>query len=91
MAQLGLKLEQELAQLDTGKGLDAGMAAKWGAEEAKREAMEWQPIRSMQLTEEQADVPTARIIDIEDIEDFLIDLGTENRPSLSLYRLEQDL
>ena len=91
MAQLGLKLEQELAQLDTGKGLDAGMAAKWGAEEAKREAMEWHPIRSMQLTEEQADVPTARIIDIEDIEDFLIDLGTEDRPSLSLYHLEQDL
>ena len=35
MAQLGLKLEQELAQLDTGKGLDADMARKWGAEEVQ--------------------------------------------------------
>ncbi len=77
MAQLGLKLEQELAQLDTGKGLDAGMAAKWGAEESKRECSQWQPIRSMQLTEE-ADVATARVVDIEDVEDFLIDLGVNS-------------
>ena len=76
MAQLGLKLEQELAQLDTGKGLDARMAAKWGAEETKRECSQWQPVRSMQLTEE-ADVATARVVDIEDVEDFLIDLGKQ--------------
>jgi len=78
MAQLGLKLEQELAQLDTGKGLDAKLAVKWGAEETKRESTQWQPIRSMQLTEEQADVATARIVDIEDVEDFLVDLGTHS-------------
>ncbi len=29
MAQLGLKLEQELAQLDADKGLDASMALRW--------------------------------------------------------------
>lgn len=75
MAQLGLRLEQELAQLDTGKGLDAGMAAKWGAEETRRECSQWQPLRSMQLAEEQADVATARVVDIEDIEDFLVEIG----------------
>ena len=75
MAQLGLKLEQELAQLDSGRGLDAGMAAKWGAEETRRERSQWQPIRSMQLTEGQADVATARVVDIEDVEDFLVELG----------------
>jgi len=78
MAQLGLKLEQELAQLDTSKGLDAKLAVKWGTEETKRESTQWRPVRSMQLTEEQADVATARIVDIEDVEDFLVDLGTHS-------------
>lgn len=84
MAQLGLKLEQELAQLDSGQGLNAGMAGRWGAEETARERDQWRPVRSTQMTEEQADVATARVVDIEDVEDFLIDLGVTLLSSVDL-------
>ena len=76
MAQLGLKLEQQLAQLGAGEGqLSAELAARWGAEEAARERTQWRPVRSVQMSEEQAGIATARVVDIEDVEDFLVDLG----------------
>ena len=82
MAQLGLKLEQQLAQLDAGEGLSAELAARWGAEETARERSQWRPVRSVQLAEEQAGTATARVVDIEDVEDFLVDLGTVCSPAL---------
>ena len=81
MAQLGLKLEQQLAQLDAGEGLSAELAARWGAEETARERSQWRPVRSVQLAEEQAGTATARVVDIEDVEDFLVDLGTVCSPA----------
>ena len=81
MAQLGLKLEAELAQLDAGEGLSAELAGRWGAEETARERSQWRPVRSVQMSKEQAGIATARVADIEDVENFLVDLGTVCSPA----------
>ena len=78
MARLGLKLEEELAQLDADKALDARLAQKWGARECARDKDQWQPLRSM--PEPDADRDSAyggaeRALDFEDINDFVFSLG----------------
>ena len=60
---------------------------RWGAEESVREREQWRPMRSTQLAEggadAGADVASARVVDIEDIEDFLVELGAQ--PALTHY------
>lgn len=73
MARLGMKLEEELAQMDPKQGLDTAMAARWAAEETRREAQQWrQPHGS---AAESDDVGDARVVEFEDIEDFVFPIG----------------
>ena len=59
-----------------------------------REREQWRPMRSTQLAEggadANADVASARVVDIEDVEDFLVDLGAQlvltHRMSLSVEK-----
>ena len=50
-----------------------------------REREQWRPMRSTQLAEGGADagVASARVVDIEDVEDFLVELGAQ--PALTHY------
>lgn len=73
MARLGLKLEEELAQLDADKALDARLARKWGARECARDRDQWRPLRSM--LEPDPDGGAGRTLTFEDIDDFVLSLG----------------
>ena len=43
-----------------------------------REREQWRPMRSTQLgADAGADVASARVVDIEDVEDFLVELGAQ--------------
>jgi hypothetical protein len=76
MAQLGLKLEEQLAQLDADKALDSRLARRWGAQESARDRDQWQPLRSMpEADPDGADAGGGRVLEFEDIDDFLFTLG----------------
>jgi hypothetical protein len=77
MARLGLKLEEELAQLDPSKGLDWGLAQRWAAEESVRERRLWRhPRGAATVADEQQPAADAQELEFEDIEDFLFSVGT---------------
>ncbi len=76
MARLGLKLEEELAQLDADKALDSRLAVRWAAQESARDRDQWQPLRSEPEPDtEGADTAIGRVLEFEDIDDFLFTLG----------------
>lgn len=81
MARLGLKLEEELAQLDADKALDARLARRWAAQECARDRDQWQPLRSMPEPDPDRDSPdgAGRALEFEDIDDFVFSLGVSKQ------------
>ena len=45
LAQLGLQLEQRMADLTAGDELPAGIMQQWAEEELRRDTLQWQPRR----------------------------------------------
>lgn len=53
LAQLGLQLEQQMADLTASEELPAGIMQQWAEEELQRDARQWHPRR--QLADEDSD------------------------------------
>ena len=47
LAQLGLQLEQQMADLTASDELPAGIMRQWAEEELRRDAVQWQPRREL--------------------------------------------
>ena len=47
LAQLGLELEQQMADLTASDELPAGVMQQWAEEELRRDRVEWQPRREL--------------------------------------------
>jgi len=81
MARLGLKLEEELAQLDADRALDSRLARRWASRERTQDRDLWRPLRggggaAPELGEPDAtDTQPGRVVEFEDLEEFVFSLG----------------
>lgn len=89
MARLGLKLEEELAQLDADRALDSRLARRWASRERARDRDLWRPLRggggsggaAEPADPDAMDAAAGRAVEFEDLEEFVFSLGVNPPPT----------
>ena len=85
LAQLGLQLEQRMADLTANDALPAGIMQQWAEEEQRRDAAQWQPRRELpdEAADDEEQEEGAEVLGFQDVKGSM--LGPCKRNNWCIY------